>query len=258
MDQTRPAPTAVRSGRTRTVAGQSTVPLSVWLTEPLTGCCPACEGPADAACANRLPLGLARQVTEAFSAPSDLVYVPEAGNAACLIAPVQARRKVLAFAPTNPAAARAYDTLRENAAEVASLAVLRRGAPGSLPSGADRAGGRARLAIAAPHHGATPAALAALAESCARALQPGGILVTASRQSAGQDACGHLVAHAQAAGLAYLQHIAAVEATAADGRLVPATAAPAQHGPDCACRHARPGAGRHALIHSDLLVFTKP
>jgi hypothetical protein len=64
------------------------VPLSVWLSEPLTGCCPVCAEPLGAACARRLPVGLVRQITEAYSAPGDLVYVPDAGNGSALIGPV--------------------------------------------------------------------------------------------------------------------------------------------------------------------------
>jgi hypothetical protein len=71
------------------------VPLSVWLSVPLTGCCRRCEEPTSAACANRLPLALARQAIDAFSRPGDIVFVPDAGNATTLIAAVMGRRKVL-------------------------------------------------------------------------------------------------------------------------------------------------------------------
>src|SRR5207248_2067175 len=86
---------------------------------------------ADAACAHRIPLDLAKQIVEAFSNPGDLVYVPEAGNASCLIAPVQSRRKVLAFAASNAGSALAYDTLQAHAIELASLAILRPASPGT-------------------------------------------------------------------------------------------------------------------------------
>ncbi|MER5638866.1 hypothetical protein ABT095_18115 [Kitasatospora sp. NPDC002227] len=234
------------------------MPLSVWLSEPLAGCCPICETPIGAACAHRLPPGLAKQIVEAFTARGDLVYVPEAGNAACLTAAVQTGRKVLAYAPTHQAATLAYDTLHTHAVQVASLAVLRRGAPGNLPPAADRHSGQAQLAIAAPHAFATPAQLAALTESCAWALKPDGVLVITTRQSTGQDTAGHLVAHAQAAGLVYLQHIAAVEATVTDGHLAPAVPGRVQHRRDCVCHHSQSIPGRHALIHNDLLVLVKP
>ncbi|ARF78077.1 hypothetical protein HS99_0024675 [Kitasatospora aureofaciens] len=234
------------------------MPLSVWLTEPLAGCCPTCENPTGAACAQRIPPGLARQITEAFSARGDLVFIPDAGNAAVLAAAVQAGRRVLALASSHQSAHLAYDTLHITAPTVASLAVLRRGTPGHPSGRADSQQGRARLAIAAPHDSATPVQLTALAETCTRALRPDGVLVICTRQTSGQETAGHVVAHARASGLVYLQHIAAVEATAGDAGLVPRAPVRTQHHPGCACHHPRPGSGRHALIHSDLLVFTKP
>jgi hypothetical protein len=234
------------------------VPLSVWLTDPLSGCCPVCENPAASACAHRLPAALARQVIEAFTTRGDLVYLPEAGNAAALIAAVQNGRRVLALAPTSQSAALAHDTLTEAAPAVASLAVLRRGAPGHQPTGAERHAARSALAIASPHTPTDSVALAALVDSCARALRPDGVLVITARQHPGQNLAGHLVVHAQAAGLVYLQHIVAVEATATDGALTPVPAAESEHGSNCGCHLGRPGAGRHALVHTDLLVFTRP
>ncbi|MET8623475.1 hypothetical protein ABZW30_06915 [Kitasatospora sp. NPDC004669] len=233
------------------------VPLSVWLTEPPAGCCPTCETTTGAACAQRTPPGLARQIIKAFSARGDLVFIPDVGNAAVLAAAVQAGRRALALAPSHQSANLAYETLHSTAPTVASLAVLRRGTPGHPSSRADSNQRRARLAIAAPHDSATPAQLTALAETCTRALQPDGVLVICTRQTSGQETAGHVVAHARAAGLVYLQHIAAVEATADEAGLVP-LAPVTQHRPGCACRHPGPGSGRHALIHSDLLVFAKP
>ncbi|MCX4750603.1 hypothetical protein OG455_34715 [Kitasatospora sp. NBC_01287] len=246
----RPAPKPPRPRRSR----PTEVPLSVWLTGPLTGCCPHCEPPIDAACAHRLSPTLARRVIDAFSKCGDLVYVPEAGNAACLIAAVTTGRKVLAHAPTRHGADLAYDTLHTQAPQLASLAVLRRGNPGTPPTrpGPDAT---AQLAIAAPHQPATPGQIAALIRTCARALAPGGTLVITTRQSSGQETAGHLTAHAQAAGLIYLQHIAAVEATATDDRLTPT--APTRHRPGCSCHHPRTSPGRHLLAHHDLLVLTK-
>ncbi|MGE7434019.1 hypothetical protein [Kitasatospora sp. NPDC001175] len=233
------------------------VPLSVWLTEPPVGCCPTCENPTNAACAQRIPSGLARQIVVAFSARGDLVFIPDVGNAAALVAAVQAGRRVRALAPSHQSANLAYDTLHSTAPAVASLAVLQRGTPGHPSGRADSHQRRARLAIAAPHDSATPGQLTALAETCTRALRPDGVLVICTRQTSGQETAGHVVAHARAAGLVYLQHIAAVEATAHEAGLVP-LAPVTQHRPGCACHHPRPGPGRHALIHSDLLVFTKP
>jgi hypothetical protein len=233
------------------------VPLSVWLTEPLAGCCPVCEPPADGACAHRLTHTLAPRIVEAFTRRGGLVYVPEAGNATCLIAAVKTGRRVVAYAPTRHSAHLAYRALHTHASKVASLAILRRRHPGTAPT-SPASDGTAQLAIAAPHTPTTPAQLAALTTSCARTLKPGGVLVITTRQSSGQQTAGHLVAHAQAAGLFYLQHIAAVEATALDDRLVPTVTAPVRHRPGCACGHPSNSAGRHLLVHHDLMVFTKP
>lgn len=109
-----------------------------------------------------------------------------------------------------------------------------------------------------PHTPTDSIALAALIDASAHALRPDGVLVITARQSPGQDLAVHLVVHAQAAGLVYLQHIVAVEATATDGTLTATPAADSNHGPNCGCHLARPGAGRHALTHTDLLVFTRP
>ncbi|MGC0316956.1 hypothetical protein [Kitasatospora acidiphila] len=234
------------------------VPLSVWLTEPFAGCCHVCETPIGAACANRLPLGLARQIVEAFTAPGDLVYVPEAGNASCLIAAVTTSRKALGYSRTRHDADVAYSTLHQQAAQVASLALLRRGHPDTHSTSADHRDGSARLAIAAPHAFTTHAQLAALTDACAQALEPDGVLVVTSRQSMGQDTAGYLVAHARASGLVYLQHIVAAEATASDGRLIPATPASVRHRQDCVCHHSQPRPGRHNVIHNDLFAFIKP
>ncbi|GAA1250535.1 hypothetical protein GCM10009665_46530 [Kitasatospora nipponensis] len=249
-----PTRTTPKSPRTN----PSGVPLSVWLTEPLAGCCPLCGNPIGAACANRLPLGLARQIIEAFTAPGDLVYVPEAGNATCLIAAVTTGRRVLGYARTHHDADLAYATLHHQAAQVASLALLRRGHPGAHSITADHHHGSARLAIAAPHAFTTHAELAALTDACAQALKPDGVLVMTARQSTGQDTAAYLVAHARASGLVYLQHIVAAEATAADGHLTPAVAPRVRHRQHCVCHHTQPVPGRHNVIHNDLFAFTKP
>lgn len=242
----------------RTDTPSKPVPLSVWLTEPLAGCCSLCETPIGAACANRLPLSLARQIVEAFTAPGDLVYVPEVGNAACLIAAVRAGRRALGLVRTNHDADVAYSAIHYQAAEVASLALLRRGHPDTYTVPADHHHASARLAIASPHAFTTHAQLAALTDACTQALKPGGVLVVTARQSIGQDTAYHLVAHARASGLVYLQHIVAAEATAADGHLVPATPARVRHRQDCVCHHIQPWPGRHNVIHNDLFAFTKP
>ncbi|TQF03170.1 hypothetical protein E6W39_14110 [Kitasatospora acidiphila] len=219
---TRPTPYTPKRPRTNPTG----VPLSVWLTEPLAGCCPVCETPVGAACANRIPLGLARQIVEAFTAPGDLVYVPDAGNASCLIAAVTTGRKALGYARTRHDADLAYANLQHQAAQVASLALLRRGHAGSHSTTPDHHHGSAQLAIAAPHAFTTHAELAALTDACAQALKPDGVLVMTARQSTGQDTTAYLIAHARASGLVYLQHIVAAEATATDGHLNPATPAP--------------------------------
>ncbi|MGC0318934.1 hypothetical protein [Kitasatospora acidiphila] len=247
-----------RRPNSRTQTASRPVPLSVWLTEPLAGCCPICETPIGAACANRLPIGLGRQIVEAFTAPGDLVYVPEAGNASCLIAAVQAGRRALGYARTRHDADLAYATLHHKAVRVASLALLRRGHPSTHSTSADHHHGSAQLAVAAPHAFSTHAQLAALTDACAHALRPGGVLVMTARQSCGQGTAGYLVAHARASGLVYLQHIVAAEATATDGYLTPATPARVRHRSDCACHHTQPWPGRHHVIHNDLFAFSKP
>jgi hypothetical protein len=234
------------------------VPLSVWLTEPLTGCCPTCADPTGTACARRIPLALARQITAAYSQPGDLVYVPDAGNANLLIAPAAAGRRVLGYAHTPDHARTTQNLLAEQGTEIASLTVLRHAPLSTLPGKSERTARRARLALLAPHHPHAAPAMAALLDATVRTLQPGGVAVIATRQTPGTDRPGQLTAYARAAGLVYLQHIAAVEATAADGRLQPA-APPAGHGPDCTCPSAGAlGAGPHRITHLDLLVLTKP
>ncbi|MGF1431544.1 hypothetical protein [Kitasatospora sp. LaBMicrA B282] len=239
-------------------ANPTGVPLSVWLTEPLAGCCPRCETPIGAACANRLPLGLAHQIVCAFTAPGDLVYVPDTGNATCLIAAVKAGRRALGLVRTAHDSDLADSAIQQQAAEVSSLAFLRRGHPDTHTVLADHHHASARLAIAAPHAHTTHAQLAALTDACAQALKPGGVLAITTRQNIGQDTAGHLVAHARASGLVYLQYIVAAEATATDGRLIPATPAPVRHRQDCVCHHTRPWPGRHNVIHNDLYAFAKP
>ncbi|MEY9969257.1 hypothetical protein ABIA33_007345 [Streptacidiphilus sp. MAP12-16] len=235
------------------------VPLSVWLTDPLTGCCQVCREPASAACAQRLPLGLVQQITEAFSKPGEVVFTPDAGNASALIAPARCGRKVYGLVRGSDHGRRTHQRFTDEAAEVASLAIIRNApVPGALASQSQRIASRAALAILAPHTPTTSIELAALIDSCARALRPDGVLVIAARQAAGQDLAGHLVVHAQAAGLVYLQHIVAVEATAGQGRLIPTAADGSDHGPNCGGHPTGPGAGRHALVHNDLLVFTRP
>jgi hypothetical protein len=247
-----------RAAATRPVPEPSTpaVPLSVWLSEPLAGCCPICTQPLDAACARRLPLGLARQITEAYTRPGDLVFVPDAGNGNALIAPVATGRKVIGYAH-DPAHARATSAmLAEQPTEIASLAVLRHSAARDLPGHSQRQAGRAALALLAPHHPAGAADLAPVLDATVRALRPGGIAVIITRQQPGGDRPGKLTAFAQAAGLTYLQHIAAVEATATSGKLRPRTD-PTDHGPTCACTTNSTSPARHTLIHNDLLVLSK-
>ncbi|MEY9936976.1 hypothetical protein [Streptacidiphilus sp. MAP5-3] len=265
MQHTQPAsPTtsaerrALARAERRTAAAHSRVPLSVWLTEPLTGCCPVCATP-EHACANRVPGALADQLVEAYSKPGDLVYVPDAGNAALMVAAVRAGRKVLAYTHAADHARSTQQTMRDAGCEVASLAVLRRADPATLPTQAERLRGRAQLAVLAPHHPVQARALAAMAEACARVLRPSGVLAILSRQSSSPDLTGHLVTHGQAAGMTYLQHIAAVEATAHGDELVMAPAAPVGvHSPDCTCRQPAHRAGRHLLVHNDITVLQRP
>ncbi|WP_037577632.1 hypothetical protein [Phaeacidiphilus oryzae] len=241
----------------RAAAHRRPTPITVWLTQPPTGCCPHCADPTAAACAHRIPLDLAAQLVTAFTRPGDLVYTPDAGNAALPIAAACARRRALAHAPTAEAARRTHAAIHEHAADAAALAAVRRAEPRALPDLAARARTRAALAVLAPHHPAAPADVACLAEACARSLAPGGVLALISRQSAGgPELAGHLVTHAQATGLIYLQHIAAVEAEARGETLHPRPRPrhqPGDHGPGCAC--ARPG---HRLVHHDIHILQAP
>jgi hypothetical protein len=257
----RPAKAAERrqARAERRATGHPTpVPLSVWLTTPTTGCCPTCDQP-EHACAQRLPLDLADQLVAAYSRPGDLVYLPDAGNAQLLIAAAQAGRRVLAYAHSADHARAAQHAMREHAIEISSLTVLRRTEPRNLPGQAERTRPRAALAVLAPHLPADSRDLAAMAEACARMLGPGGVLAICSRQNSGLDLAGHLVTYGQAAGLVYLQHIAAVEAAADGERLVPPEAEPDGHGPDCACQHPDASApGRHRLAHCDVIILRRP
>ncbi|SEL59250.1 hypothetical protein [Streptacidiphilus jiangxiensis] len=252
-----PAPddlSAVPRGRHRRstthLDGLPSVPLSVWLTEPLTGCCPLCAGPVVTACARRLPVALVRQITETYSESGDVVWVPDAGNGSLLIGPVTCGRRVIGYARTASA------LLKEQPTEIASRAVLRHVPPTGLPGQSERLASRAALAILAPHHPATASELAPVLDATVRVVSPGGGVVVVTRQQPGQDRPGLLTAFAQAAGLTYLQHVAAVEASATGGKLRPRTET-ASHGPDCACPGASARAGRHQVAHHDLLVFTK-
>jgi hypothetical protein len=76
---------AERGGRQSRTGVLPPVLLSVWLAAPLTGCCPTCEQPTSAACAQRLPQGLARQITDAYSRAGEVVFVPDASNGTLLI-----------------------------------------------------------------------------------------------------------------------------------------------------------------------------
>ncbi|WP_042373016.1 hypothetical protein [Streptacidiphilus neutrinimicus] len=256
-DDLSPAPRGRRRRDTPHLEGLPSVPLSVWLTEPLTGCCPLCTDPVGTACARRLPLALVRQITETYSEPGDVVWIPDAGNGTLLVAPVTCGRKVIGYARTTDHARATSTMLKEQPTEVASLAVLRHVPPTGLPGQSERLASRAALAILAPHYPATAAELAPVLDATVRVLRPGGVAVVVTRQQPGQDRPGLLTAFAQAAGLTYLQHIAAVEAAAANGKLRPRTEPAAPHGPDCACTSPAARAGRHQVAHHDLLVFTK-
>jgi hypothetical protein len=233
------------------------VPLSVWLSVPLTGCCRRCEEPTSAACANRLPLALARQAIDAFSRPGDIVFVPDAGNATTLIAAVMGRRKVLGLVRGSDQGRRTQQRLTDQAPEVASLAIIRNAPnPGDSAAQGGRIAERAALSVLAPHDPITPRDLAALLDSAQRALRPSGVLVICSRQTPGQDTAGTLTAYAQSAGFTYLQHIAAVEATATADQLQPLTDTQ-DHGPDCTCPTS-PTRSSPQVVHNDLLVFGRP
>ena len=108
--------------------------------------------------------------------------------------------------------------------------------------------GPADLAIAGSCEHGCPAAPGgpdgALFAACERLLRPGGILAVIT---AGPDPghTGAAAAAARAAGLLYTQHIVLLHAAVDGDRLDP--------GPT-----AHEGAPEGAVVHSDLLVFTKP
>jgi hypothetical protein len=74
------ASTVRRAERHSRTAVLPPVPLSVWLAQPLTGCCPTCDRRTSEACAQRLPQGLARQITDAYSRAGQVVFVADTGN----------------------------------------------------------------------------------------------------------------------------------------------------------------------------------
>lgn len=234
------------------------VPLSVWLSEPLTGCCPTCEQPVSTACIERLPLALARQITHAYSRSGEIVCVPDAGNGTLLLAAARTGRKVLALVRGSNHGRRTHALLTSEEPVTAARAIIRNApGPAALAQQAARITSRAALAVIAPHNPTTPAALGALLDAAHRALRPEGVLVLCTRQTSGHDSTGTLTAYAQAAGFTYLQHIAAVEATATGSGLLPLPPTPA-HGPDCTCTNTHTPAGGHRVAHNDLLAFQRP
>jgi hypothetical protein len=234
------------------------VPLSVWLAAPLTGCCPTCEHPTSAACAQRLPQGLARQITDAYSRSGEVVFVPDAGNGTLLLAAARTGRKVLGLVRGSDHGRRTQQLFADQDPDTASRVIIRSApGPAALAAQAARIAGRAALTVLAPHDPVSPPALGALLDSARTALRHGGVAVICARPTPGQDSAGTLTAYAQAAGFTYLQHIAAVEAPAHKNRLLPLPES-ATHGPDCTCTNPAPGGGAHRLAHHDLLVFQRP
>ena len=107
-----------------------------------------------------------------------------------------------------------------------------------------------------PQHGdVSRDAAGELVAACAQVLRPGGLLVTVTGNTHDPgrliDRAGNTVAAAQAAGLDYLQHIAAVHAAVRDSSLaagLSASTGGASAAPGLAHR-------RHLVVHRDVLVF---
>lgn len=212
------------------------VPLSLWphLPEP-----PGAAAPDCAACA--------WAVITSFSGEGDLVVIPDARTHVVLAAAALARRRALGLC--GPAWAEVTDALgRDLPLTYRLLATARTGTTSYLLHPACREAGRAALAVTTPSGGPGDADIYA---ACERALRPGGVLavITTSPVTAGRlrDVPGEVTTRARAAGLVYLQHIAAIHAHLDGGHLTPAPGTPP----------AQPGTA-HARAHSDVLVFTKP
>jgi hypothetical protein len=150
------------------------------------------------------------------------------------------------------------------------LAEVRPGGPALLLEAGNPEAGQAALAVTGFGQGAPPGARPAgtagggepaagpglLYAACQRVLRPGGVLavITASTPGPGglHDGPGEAITRARAAGLVYAQHIVAVHAAIRDSQIVPGPGDPAPR------RETAVPAPVHSLIHSDVLVFTKP
>jgi hypothetical protein len=183
-------------------------------------------------------------VITAFSRPGDLVALagPSAGCAILTVAAVSTGRRIVqvtAGPPAQPYVQRPPTC---------------QAAPGIMPPGATGYGtGQAALAVTVGGSGPGAGEAASYA-ACQQALRPGGILAVL----AGQPAPGQVpdlslaVACARAAGLVYAQHVILIHAAIDGGRLRPLPGLrPAAPSPP-----AEPAAA--AVIHSDLLILTKP
>jgi hypothetical protein len=237
-----PAPGPARDAARPSGPAGLGVPLSVWPGLPAPGSAPdglPCGGPVTAAAAGR--------VIELFSRPGDLVAA-DSGSPAVAGAAAAAGRAVLALVsdgrrvcPLAPSAAlirlgpggplRAIAAGNPVTGQV-TLAVAGRHGPGCCPApGDDGPGGDDGLLYAA----------------CERLLRPGGVLAVITASPDADSPPGSAVAAARAAGLLYAQHIVLLHAGINGERLDPGPAAPGDA--------AAPGG---ILVHSDLLVFTKP
>lgn len=248
------------------------VPVTIWPHAPVTGRRPG-SGPACApcaSCAGSVSRPGAGQIITAFSRPGELVVIPAARTGVLLAAAAAAGRRVLGLAPGPHSCERVMSCLRGLDPARRPLAEVRPGGPALLLEAGNPEAGQAALAVTGFGQGAPPGAWPAgtagggepaagpglLYAACQRVLRPGGVLavITASTPGPGglHDGPGEAITRARAAGLVYAQHIVAVHAAIRDSQIVPGPGDPAPR------RETAVPAPVHSLIHSDVLVFTKP
>ena len=187
----------------------------------------------------------------AFSRPGELVAVagPGADCAILVVAAVSTGRRIGQITAGPP--------LPGEQAGQRSPACQAGPSPAMLPGGARYRAGQAALAVTVAAGGSSPpggleTSEAAPYAACQQALRPGGVLaVLTGRPGPGQVPDLSLaVACARAAGLVYAQHIILIHAAIDGGQLRPL---PGIHLAPCCLQDGQAG----ALVHSDLLLFTK-
>jgi hypothetical protein len=232
--------------------------VTIWPHAPVTGRRPG-SGPACApcaSCAGSVSRPGAGQIITAFSRPGELVVIPAARTGVLLAAAAAAGRRVLGLTPGPQSCQRVMSCLRGLDPARRPLAEVRPGGPALLLEAGNPEAGQAALAVTGFGGGEPAAGPGLLYAACQRVLRPGGVLavITASTPGPGglRDDPGEAITRARAAGLVYAQHIVAVHAAIRDSQIVPGPGDPAPR------RETAVPAPVHSLIHSDVLVFTKP